>query len=109
MSISDFDDMMTDSITHEELSGRDAYGAPSYGSPTTYEARVIYVSKWVRDAQNQEVMSKGEVWIQGNPAVASEDRITLPDSTTPAVLIVERFSDENGVHHTKVTFGQDER
>jgi hypothetical protein len=104
MAISDFSDMMIDTVTHEEFANRDAYGVKSYGSAASYSARVVYKNKLVRNADGNEVLATGMVWFLGTPNVDTEDRITLPDGSTPKILSVDRFPDGDGLHHTKVYF-----
>ena len=106
MSVSDWSDLMNQTVSHAEFAGRSEYGKPTYGSPVDYSARVVYKQKLVRRPDGSEVVSQGEVWLQSNVSVTSEDEITLPDNTTPPILAVERFSDEtSSFHHTKVYFG----
>lgn len=108
--IDDFAELLTDSAVWEPLSGRDDYGAPSYGAPTTFAARLTREHKMVRDLQGDEVLSTGQLWLKGAPAVGPEDRITLSDGTQPELLSIERFQDEAGANgtpsysHTKVYF-----
>ena len=96
--------MMPHTITHEESSSRNEYGKPNHGSAASYSARVVYKNDLVRADDGAEKVSKGYVWIQGTPSVTPQDRITLPDGTTPTILSVEEFPDEDGSHHVKVYF-----
>jgi len=107
MSVSDFADMMVHTITHEEFASRDAYGVKVYGSPVTYLSRVVYKRTLMRADDGSEIVAKGMVWLLGYPTINTEDRITLPDSTTPPILDVEIFTDElsSHNHHTKIYFG----
>lgn len=105
MVITDFADLMPDTVTHAEHAGNDRWGSPSYGSPVSFSARVVYRPESVRAADGAEVVARGHVWLLGSPAVDPKDEITLPDATTPPILAVERFPDENGAHHTKIFFG----
>ena len=106
MSVSDWADMLNQTVTYKALSSRDSYGAPTYGAATSYDARVVYKSKFLRKSDGADVMATGAVWLQGAPAVSPEGLLTLPDGTTPPILSVERFPDEtDAYHHTKVYFG----
>ena len=104
MSINDFRDMMGESVTHLPLSSRDSYGKPTHGSGTVFSARVSRKKVKVRDAQGEEINADGVVWLLGTPNVLVTDQIQLPDATKPVIVVVERPSDESGVHHTKVYF-----
>lgn len=105
MSIDDFSDLFTETITHEEFGGRNSYSKRSFGSPANYSARVVKINKLVKASDGGEVLSTTQVWIQGTPTVTPEDRITLPDGTTPIILSVEKYPDDNGDHHVKVFMG----
>lgn len=101
----DLVDLLPHTVSHAALTGRDDFGAPTYGAATEYAARVVYEPKLVRSAPGDVVVAAGYVWLNGAPAVDPADRITLPDATTPPIVSVERFPDEGGDHHTKVYFG----
>ncbi len=105
MPISDFFDLMPDEITHAPMTGRDKYGKPTFGSGTDFKARVLFKPTWVRGVDGTLVRARGMVWIGGTPNVDPQDQITLPDSTTPPIMAVERIPDEVGIHHVKVFFG----
>lgn len=105
MSISDWSDMFTDTITLAELTSRDSYGKPNYGSAASFDARVTFKDELTRDSKGREVLSKGHVWIEGTPTITPEYELTLSDSTVPPILTTETYQDENGTHHVKVFFG----
>lgn len=105
MSISDFADLFASTITHSAFASRDEYGMVTYGSPATYNARIINKPKTVSGKDEQEIVSNTQVWIEGNPNIDTDDQIELPDGSTPRILTVERISDESGWHHTKVYLG----
>jgi len=103
MSISDYT-LMIDSIQHEVYSGSGSYGERMYGSAVSYTARVNYKQQLVKDPDGEDVVSSCSVWIKSSVAVDPQDRITLLDSKTPNILAVERYSNQDGAHHTKVYF-----
>ena len=105
MPISDFTNLMSDTVQHAEFAGRNAYGLPAYGSAIEYTARVVQKATWIRRADGSEVLAKTVVWIAGTPTITPEDQITLPDSTTPPILNTEKLTDADGAHHVKVYFG----
>jgi hypothetical protein len=46
------------------------------------------------------------VWVHSTKAFKADDKITLPDGTSPEVLAVERPFDEDGAqHHVKFLLG----
>jgi hypothetical protein len=104
--ISDWEDMMSDTVTLAAVSSRDAYGKPSYGTARSYSARVVYKqTRIVNRTNGQDAIATGVVWVGGTPTIGIDDRMTLPDGTTPVILNWERPTDEDGAHHTKVYFG----
>lgn len=102
--IDDLRDLLTDTATWRPLTGRDDFGAPTYGSPTEFRARLVRKHRLVRDTQGDEVVSTAQLWLQGAPAIAPDDRVTLSDSSAPLIVAVERFQDETGPSHTVVMF-----
>lgn len=99
-------DLMIDSITIANSSSLDAYGKHSYATPTTVShCRVQTGAHKVTDQDGQEIVATGKVYVAGVPTVTPESKITLPDGSTPRVLIVDRFADERGSHHTCIHYG----
>ncbi len=105
MAVSDYHDLMPDTVTHKVMTGRDAYQKPTFGAGTDFKARVLFRQRWVRAADGTEKLSRGTVWIGATPVIDPEDEITLPDGSTPPILVVERIPDEKGIHHVKIFFG----
>jgi len=105
MPVSDWADLFTQTITLEEASSENEYGGRNYGSPASYSARVVAQNKYIRRPNGVEFLSTTKVWIQGTPTVSLDDRITLPDSTTPQILLVRQYPDELGDHHTELDLG----
>jgi hypothetical protein len=107
MPVSDFLDLMPDTVTYQAVTSRDIYGKPSYGAASSYRARVIYKTmRTTSMTSGQEVLAAGCVWLAATLAPPDiDDRITLPNGGLPKILNYERFTDEGGVHHTKVLFG----
>jgi len=104
MAISEWADMMPNTITVQAKSGVDAYNKPTYATGTSYSARVVYKNKITVDAIGREVTARGVIYVAATGAISPEDKITLPDSSTPQIISVERFPDENGAHHNQVYF-----
>lgn len=76
--------LFTDTITVADVTGRDAYGKPSFGPQAQHKARVQPKRKVIRDAQGAEhlashviftaapVTLKSRLWLPGDdPAVAA--------------------------------------
>lgn len=107
MSIADWLDMMPHTVTTSVATGRDAYGKPTYSAPSAaVRARVVYKSVEVAAGDGEQVMARGEVWLAGYfLSLKTNDRVNLPDGSSPPILSLEHIPDENGGHHTKVFFG----
>jgi len=108
MPISDWQDMMPSTVTLEAVSARDDYGKPSsYAAAETYLAHVQYKAMKVTSrVTGADVVASGAVWL--NEVVTSlsvDDRLTLPDGSTPPIQSWDIGYDENGPHHTKIYFG----
>lgn len=104
MAISEWADMMPDSITVQAVSGRDAYGKPTYATGTAYDARVVYKNKIVVSPDGREVTARGVVYCTATSQISTEDKITLPDLTTPQIINSELYPDESGAHHVQIFF-----
>jgi hypothetical protein len=104
--ISDWADMMGDTVTVASVSTRDAYGKPTFSPARSYVARVVYKqTRIVNRTNGQDAIATGVVWLGGTPTLTIESRLTLPDGSTPPIMNWETFPDEEGLHHTKVYFG----
>jgi hypothetical protein len=105
-------------IVWQPLTGRDPYGAPIYGAPTTFPGRRSYkysrVASYERGTKGQgaEVISESQIWILSipfAPQVKYEDRIFVEgDDLTrlPPILSIQQPADETGqIMHTKCYLG----
>ena len=101
---------MQSTVTVQAVTNHGRYGKPTYASGVDYKARISYKQKWIRRAGEQQVLSRGEVWINAVVAISPQSRLTLPDNSpgnlTPPILDVQQPLDETGaIHHTKIIFG----
>jgi hypothetical protein len=103
----DFDDMLPQTVVVTTRSGHSAYGTATYAaSGSTYRARVVAKPSFIRGLQGENVAVKSVVWIASTGTIDPSDRITLPDGTTPPVLGVESYPDEDGASYfSKVMLG----
>lgn len=106
----DFREMMPHTITVKTLASKNSDGSPVYStSASTYRARVVQTSKQVRDMRGNVVMAAQLAYIASTAALSANSRFQLPagtgGSTTPPVLRVDNFPDDDGVHHHRVWFG----
>ena len=104
MNFTDFLDMCPHTVTVEPFSSLDQYGAKTYGTAVTHRARVQGKTQMVRTLTGEETVSTVTVYLAAS-TVGVKDRITLPSPftpTQPAILNVQRVSDESGQHHIVV-------
>lgn len=107
-----FLELMPSTVTISTRSSHNSYGEASYGSGTSYRARVVAQTGFVRAAGGfglsghfETVEVRTVVWIASTGVITTDDRITLPDGTTPPIVAVERYPDEDGTHHHKLMLG----
>lgn len=107
MAESAFLDLMPHTITVAPRgSTRSVYGVPgTAGAAVSYRARLVQAPQWVRDSNGTRTLAAAVAWISSTAPIPADGVWTLPDGSTPPVLYVVAFPDENGVHHTKVAFG----
>lgn len=105
MPVSDWFELMPQTVTIAEFAGRDSYGKPMYGSAIPFRARITYGPVNVRTSTGNEVVARGVVWLGGTPVMSPEDQLVFPDGSIPPIVSVDRVEDEFGPHHVKVFFG----
>ena len=106
MNISEWADVMWQTVVIHPFVDRDEYGKPSYSTPVTISnSRVVYKDFWLRKKDGSEVLAKGIVWLGSTMRISVEDKIVLPDGTDHPVLMSETYPNEEELNHTKVIFG----
>ena len=106
MAIEEFSEFFSSSITLEPLTGRDGYGTATYGAAVTYPARIQTGLHRPITVFGQERTSRGVVYLQGQPTIGPDDRLTLPTAFSPLqppLLTVDLVSDEAGAYYTRLT------
>lgn len=98
--------MMPSTVQIAGRSSHSNYGEPTFGSNTSYRARVVNKPRFVRIDDSHTLAIKTEVWLASTGGtITVDDRITLPDGTTPPIAMVEQFGDAQGHHHVKLLLG----
>jgi hypothetical protein len=102
----DFEELMPHTVTVASLSGlsTDGYGTETFGTATSYSARVIGKQHVVKSLTGIDETARTLVYIASTSTFPASAQYTLPDASTPEVLAVEAVPDEDGVHHIKVSF-----
>ena len=101
--------LMPSTVKVSTRTGHSNYGAPTFaGTTASYRCRVLEAPGYLRDVAGEGIAYRHVAWVRstGATSITASDRVTLPDGTTPPVLRVERFSDDNGENHVKVYFGK---
>ena len=98
--------MLPNTVVVRTRASRNSDGSDTFStSATTYRARVVNSRKWVRATNGNSAMTSAIAWIASTGTLAMDSRYTLPDGTSPPVLMVDTVPDEDGVYHNRVTFG----
>jgi len=101
-----FLELMPSSVDVKAVTSTDAYGLVTYsGSATTTRCRIMQTGRVVKSADNRDVFEVGTVIFYGTPTVTVNSKMTLPDGSVPLILSVHVHNDEDGTHHTTVSFG----
>lgn len=107
------DDLFATTITIEQVSSLNDFNVRTYAAAVTYPARVVNKLSRVVDFEGRETAAMAVVWIAPETTndtlptdVTPDDRLTLPDGTTPPILGVNTFDDEDGAHHMKIFLGR---
>jgi hypothetical protein len=95
---------MPTTITIETFASRDGYGERSFGAPTPVLCRLQEKTERVTIPSGEEVLARGRAYLAEITGVTVEDKITLPDGTTPEILAVPKVNDESGPHHEVIIF-----
>ncbi|MFW6079000.1 MAG: hypothetical protein ACODAE_05225 [Gemmatimonadota bacterium] len=100
-------DLAPHSVTVNAFSTRDADGAATYSTAgSTYSALVDETPRRIRTAAGEEVVSAATVYLLSTSAdIGVQDKLTLPDGSTPKILRTAEHADEDGTHHTVVHLG----
>lgn len=106
MFASDFDDMLPQTVTVRTLASRNGDGSPAYSTAaSTHQARVVNVNRQTRDEKGNVVQAGYVAWVASTGVLSANSRITLPDGSSPPVLNVAVYPNENGNYYNKILFG----
>ena len=103
----DFEELMPSGVTVATLASlsTDGYGTPTYGTGTTYQARVLGTQQLVTDFSGTEEVATTVAWIASTSTFPPSAQITLANGDTPVLLKLDAVPDETGIHHVKAFFG----
>ena len=102
-----FLELMQDTVTIYTKTSLDQYGARAWSaSGTTYNSHVQPETSVTVDQDGRQISITATVIIYGVATVTSNDKIVLPDGTSPPIISVHQYRDENGSHHTTLRLGR---
>lgn len=104
MPISDWLDLMPQTVTVQRVLGLDSQGAQILSSPNTYQARINNQTRMVRQANGDEVVARGRAWLATVDPITTRDKVILDDGTVPLILVVNVVPDEDGPLYTSIDF-----
>ncbi|MCE5255164.1 MAG: hypothetical protein LLG45_13340 [Actinomycetia bacterium] len=88
------DEMLNQRVTIAKKAGSDGKGHYLYGNEVSYRARVQYKPRLVRTSSGDgmtnrfEKVSNARVYVEAKASIELGDKITLPDGSTPMILLV---------------------
>lgn len=106
MAITDFKEMLRQVVVIAPLVSRDSYGAPVYGPEASTKARIGHSKTIMRGSDGSDIAVSSQVWMLKKFAVSAQDKIIMPDGSTPPILKVEEYWDDDiTAHHLKLLLG----
>lgn len=110
-SVSEWEDMMSDTVTLFAWTGRSVSNAPTY-APTAYltdcPCRIEMMNHLVVDSKGNEILAKGQVIMATVTIPGVKDLIVLPSDyvpVSPPILAVDVIPDDTGSHHVTIHIG----
>lgn len=103
----DLIDLMLDEITLEPKTGVDKFNNFTYGPPMgeggVVKCQLVRMNRRVLSIEGREVISTVQC-ILADPtlSVSTNDRLTLPDGTRPAIIRVNEVKDDVGPYFLEV-------
>lgn len=95
--INDFLDLMPTTFKVYAFLGRDTYGAATFSTSfNSYRGHKNDRQHFIRAATGEQVVSSGEIWLATADTIAVNDKVVLPDGSTPLILAVNGADDETG-------------
>jgi len=101
-------DLHRQTVTIRRKTAVDNFGNATYGSGTTYKARVVNQIQSVKNANGEDAQSMTTIYFTDYVAIDLDDEITLPSPFTernaPPIINYRHFPDleTDSIHHTEV-------
>lgn len=105
----EFEEFYNDEVIRSAYTGQDGYGQATFGSAVTHLCRVVRKPQIVRQTGGgetagsiREVISTSQIFSKSIVGWGLRDKVTLADGTTPKILQIVTYPDEDGPHHEVV-------
>lgn len=92
----DFSDWLHQEVRLAPATGLNEYGELAYGPETLVLGRIERKRTRLLTKDNEVVISTCTIYLPSAPVIQADDRLTLPDGTTPVILGVDKQPDEQG-------------
>lgn len=99
-------DLMVDTVSFYPLNSVDKYNKPTFGTVVSVRGRLINHEAKIRDVQGVEVTELGKFICYGPQTSLTVNHKMVVGSITYTINDISNVSDENGTHHTVVSFGR---
>lgn len=88
------------------MSGRGASGSKTYNDGVSYSGYYSDITSQKVNVNDTEILPEGRITLEGDISITPDDKITMPDGSTPRILSVKKARDMRGaVHHTTIYLG----
>lgn len=94
----DFAELLPDTVVVAPFTGRDDYGAPTFGAPVTVKGRLVFRNTMVRRADGAQVVSGSFVRLPPIAGFTAEGQCIVNGQERP-VASIQRAPDETGVDY----------
>ena len=102
---SELEELMPHSVQISTGTTRTKHGVLSFSAASTYQARVVSVS--AEDlSQNGSVSEvRTYVYVHSTATFPADCKVTLPNGTSPPLLRIEQFPDDDGLYYQRFAMG----
>ena len=96
---------LSSTVAIEPYSALDEFGQSTYGTSVNHAASIAKKAVKTFAVDGAEVVSSTQVYLDGSASVSVNDKITLPDATTPRIINMETINDPgDGSAYMKVIY-----
>ena len=105
-------DLAHQTVQYAAKTGTDEWGARTFATAVTFEARVTNINQRILDYEGRESLATQVVWVfplaNGTlPSFNTQGQLTLPDGSIPTILQIGEVHDQDSAHHVKILCGSE--